>query len=321
MTPSEWLPADDEAIAELRAKGSCTPYEKEYIRRDGTRVPVLLADTMLPGPDEQIAAFVLDITERRRAEEEVRRLNEQLEARVEQRTKELQAANQELESFSYSVSHDLRAPLRHISGYVDLLREQAEPVLDPTALRYLQTVSSSAVEMGRLIDDLLAYSRNGRQELRRERVAMDALVREVMEVSQQEAVGREVVWQLAPLPVVQADRDLIRLVLTNLLGNALKYSRTRAPAVIEVGCRLEGGEAIFFVRDNGVGFEMKYVDKLFGVFQRLHSAAEFGGTGIGLANVRRMISRHGGRTWAEGAVGQGATFYFSLPVETGEVVS
>jgi signal transduction histidine kinase len=225
----------------------------------------------------------------------------------------LQEANKELESFSYSVSHDLRAPLRHVQGYVTMLQGATAGQLSEKSQRYLQVINEASVEMGQLIDDLLDFSRMGRTELRATRVALDEIVRESMDRLEMAMKGRNIKWTIAPLPVVTGDPSMLRQVMANLLSNAVKYSRQRDPAEIEIGSAgMEDGRAIIFVRDNGAGFDMNYADKLFGVFQRLHGADEFEGTGIGLATVRRIISRHAGRVWAEGETDRGATFYFTL---------
>jgi signal transduction histidine kinase len=269
--------------------------------------------------------------ERNRVEAEIRTLNAELEQRVQDRTARLEAANKELDAFSYSVSHDLRAPLRHVQGYVDMLGREAEDRLSENGRRYMKTIEDASREMGVLIDDLLAFSRTGRAQMAETTVSLNGLVQESIQSLEMATRGRNIVWTIPPLPTVQGDPAMLKLVLANLLGNAVKFTRPRDPAVIEVGmmneeCRMKNEDTLpdsafciphstFFVRDNGVGFDPQYVHKLFGVFQRLHRADEFEGTGIGLANVRRIIARHGGRTWAEGAVDKGATFYFTLRVK------
>ncbi len=238
----------------------------------------------------------------------------QLEGMLRHDAQELTALNEELEAFSYSVSHDLRAPLRHISGFADLLRQQLGGQLDEKARRYLSVIGESSHHMGVLIDELLAFARVGRAELQRSQVDLAALVQTVIRNLHASVEGRDVEWQIGALPEVQADAGLLRQVWTNLIDNALKYTRARPRAVIEIGSKAQEGELLFYVRDNGVGFDPQYAGKLFGVFQRLHQTEEFEGTGIGLANVRRVIQKHGGRTWAEGQVDAGATFYFTLPL-------
>jgi len=237
-----------------------------------------------------------------------------INAELKQKAADLEAANKELESFSYSVSHDLRAPLRHISGFVELLQKETWEHMDEKNRRYLTTIAGSARRMGLLIDDLLAFSRIGRSEMVMRTVNTEKLVRQALRELGPEISGREIVWEIASLPEVYGDPSLLKLVLVNLIANAVKFTGTREKAVIEIGCTQKDAEHVFFIKDNGVGFDMKYSDKLFGVFQRLHRSEEFEGTGIGLANVRRIISRHGGRTWAEGALDKGATFYFTFPV-------
>lgn len=243
----------------------------------------------------------------------IEQLNTDLERRVKERTAQLEAINKELESFSYSVSHDLRMPLRHIDGYIELLTGEAGGKLTAEAQRYLQVVTDASRKMGQLIDDLLAFSRMGRIEMVESSVVLDALVQETIQAMAPDVRQRNIVWVVPSLPVVRGDPAMLKQVFANLLGNAVKYTGPRETAQIEVGCMgEEEGRLIFFVRDNGVGFEMKYADKLFGVFQRMHRADQFEGTGIGLANVRRIIARHGGRVWAEAALDRGAVFYFTL---------
>ena len=248
-------------------------------------------------------------------------MNATLERRVKDRTAELEAVNRELEAFSYSVSHDLRAPLRHVDGFIKLLRKHLSAQLDEKATRFFDNIQESASQMGQLIDGLLSFSRMGRADLCRVPVDLKALANEVIRDLSTETTNRSLRWNIGSLPEVEADPVLMRQVLANLFSNAIKYSRTREDAQIEFGCHSSTpDENIFFVRDNGVGFDMKYAKKLFGIFQRLHHADEFEGTGIGLANVQRIITRHGGRVWAEAEVDRGATFFFSVPKNTHEQI-
>jgi PAS domain S-box-containing protein len=270
------------------------------------------------GAVQSLLGITRDITGRKDIAALNHQLTMQLEARVVERTGELQQVNKELEAFSYSVSHDLRAPLRQITGFVKLLQKDAGPALTEKSLRFLTTVSESAQRMGNLIDDLLAFSQIGRATLQKTVVHLHELTLEAVADFQPEIKAREVKWIIEPLPLVWADRSLLRMVLVNLVSNALKFTSARPAAQIEIGCAPGGpAETVIFIRDNGAGFNPKYIDKLFGVFQRLHSQAEFEGTGIGLANVQRIINRHGGRVWADGVEDGGATFYFSLPKQPG----
>ncbi|HXI41015.1 MAG TPA: ATP-binding protein [Bryobacteraceae bacterium] len=237
---------------------------------------------------------------------------EELEQRVTQRTAELDATNKELEAFTYSVAHDLRAPLRHIQGFSNLLVESFGPQLEPEAKKHLQRIGEGTQQMGRLIDDLLSLARIGRQEPRLQATGLNSLVQEVLRDLKTETEGRDIQWQVGDLPFVDCDPGLMKQVFYNLLSNAAKYTRPRKPAVIDIGQVSWEGQLVNFVRDNGVGFNMKYADKLFGVFQRLHRKEDFEGTGVGLATVQRIIHKHGGRIWAEAEIDKGATFFFSL---------
>jgi K+-sensing histidine kinase KdpD len=250
-----------------------------------------------------------EVEQRAQREDEIRSLNQELAKRAA----ELDTTNKDLESFAYSVSHDLRAPLRHQIGYSELLQKHASSLLDDKSRRYIQTILESAKRMGNLIDDLLAFSRVGRAETKKMLVSLEQLVKEVVAELGQETKGRDIEWKIAALPVCYGDRSLLKLVVVNLVSNAVKFTRMRPRAEIEIGCVDRKNEVEMFVRDNGVGFDMQYVNKLFGVFQRLHLAEQFEGTGIGLATVQRIIHRHGGKVRAEGAADQGASFYFSLP--------
>lgn len=339
LTPPEYRKRDEEAIAELKATGVMkTSFEKEYIRKDGRRAPVEVAGAMIDKERVNGVAFVLDITGRKRAETQVRQLNAELEYRVVERTAQLEAANKEMESFSYSVSHDLRAPLRTIDGYAAILLEDYASGLDAEGKRVCDVIREGTRKMGALIDALLSFSRFGRAEILSLPVDMETMARSTfLEVTTPLSRGR-INFHVDPLPPAVGDSVLIRQVWTNLLSNAVKFSSKKDRAVIEVGCAAvdESGvvsadsvspnpgagrpqppitrkpETVFFIRDNGVGFNMQFADKLFGVFHRLPGANEFEGTGVGLAIVHRIIQRHGGRLWADAEAGKGATFYFTL---------
>src|SRR5260370_25727518 len=239
-------------------------------------------------------------------------MNVELEQRVQDRTAALTAANKELEAFTYSVAHDLRAPLRHIDAFTRILKEDFNNVLPAEAQHYLENISHGSRNMSRLVDDLLNLARVGRQEIKRLPTPLGGLVEEVLAGLKDETEGRVIEWRVAPLPTIECDPGLMKQVFANLLSNAVKYTRPRPVAVIEVGEAPMNGAAALFVRDNGVGFNMKYVDKLFGVFSRLHRAEDFEGTGVGLATGQRIIRKHGGKIGAEGAVGEVAVFYFAL---------
>ncbi len=318
LVPPELHEEESAILARLAGGGGVQLSETVRIRKDGTHVQISATMSPLKDADGRVlgdSQIARDITERKIAEQKIRSLNAELEQRVVERTRSLEAANRELESFSYSVSHDLRAPLRHIDGYAQMLSEHVGDALGEKPRRYLRTIVDTVEEMGLLIDNLLEFSRMGRAELQRGTVALDALMDETLAGLGDGMKGRNIVWKRHPLPTVQGDAALLKQVLVNLASNALKYSRARDPAIIEIGSNAgTNGEIVVYVRDNGAGFDMKYATKLFGVFQRLHRADEFEGTGIGLANVRRIIQRHGGRVWADASPGVGATFYFTLPL-------
>ncbi len=283
-------------------------FDNRYLCKDGTYK--WISWNSFPNVEDQLMfAIARDVTSERQAEAEIKGLND----RLEQRARELEATNQELEAFSYSVSHDLRAPLRHINGFLELFQKSAGEGLREDAQRYLGIIKDSARQMGVLIDDLLAFSRIGRAPLSTGPVSLSAVAGEAISDLAHMASGRDVQWIVKDLPEVQGDRSLLKQVFANLLDNALKYTRPRDTAIIEVSSEKRDDTVVIQVRDNGVGFDPRGAEKLFGVFQRLHSVAEFEGTGIGLANVRRIVSRHGGQTWAESEPGKGSTFSFSLP--------
>jgi PAS domain S-box-containing protein len=305
-----------ERAQEANAAGGHATYEVVHVRKDGTQFPVLKDLTLMRDPagvPVAALAFVVDLTNQKRAEKDLAQLNAQLELRVRQRTAELEAANKELEAFAYSVSHDLTAPLRGIDGWSLALVEDYGDQLDPSARLYLDQVRSEAQRMGRLIGDLLQLSRIGRLPMHMEEVDLTGLAQLVAGRLDRKGTSSNIQFSIAPGLRCSGDPSLLEIALTNLLENAAKYSGTRAQARIEVDSTETGGERVFFVKDNGVGFDMAYAGKLFTAFQRLHRPSDFPGTGIGLATVHRIIQRHGGRIWGEAAPDKGATFFFVLP--------
>lgn len=288
--------------------------ELEVYTKSGAKKNVNYNRVMIQIDEKDYLAYLMtDITERKQYEKRILSINNELEAKVKKRTAELEASNKELEAFSYSVSHDLRAPLRHINGYVDLLNEKFKTELPEKAQHYLNVISKASKQMGVLIDELLLYSRTGRQELNRSDVNVNELINDILEKFHFELQTRKVEWDIVLMPNIYADYILLKQVWGNLIDNALKYSRNNEITRISIGYHEDTEKYTFFIKDNGVGFNMKYAGKLFGVFQRLHSQTEFQGTGIGLATVQRIIHKHNGKVWCEAELDQGAQFYFTIP--------
>jgi PAS domain S-box-containing protein len=316
LLPLDRANEESDILARIARGDRLTRFETVRVRKDGKRVDI--SETISPVEDCNgaivgVATIARDITQRKAYELEILKLNDELEERVTLRTAQLEAVNKELETFSYSVSHDLRAPLRHISGFSELLVEEFGATLAPAAQKYVERIQAGTQQMGVLVDELLNLARLGRHALRLQPTTLNPIVAEMLAILQPQSEGRQVEWVIADLPAVQCDPVLVKQIFQNLLSNALKFTRPRARAVIEVNYKKQAdGQVAFMIRDNGVGFDMKYAGKLFGVFQRLHRAEDFEGTGIGLATVQRISQKHGGRVWAEGKLDKGATFYFTL---------
>jgi PAS domain S-box-containing protein len=297
-------------IKECMEKGVSSHMENEFTFPDGSSGFFELSIQKVP---EGVFILSIDISERKKVEKELKQLTEDLEKKVDERTTQLKAVNAELESFSYSVSHDLRAPLRAIDGYSKILEEDYSEKLDEEGHRIIKVITSNTRQMGQLIEDLLTFSRVGKQDFIKVDLDMDALVKMVIEDQKIKNPGRNINFNVKELGHAQGDHSMMKLVMTNLLSNAIKYSSKKENTEIEIGSYSENDKVVYYIKDNGAGFDMAYYDKLFGVFQRLHHQKDFEGTGVGLALVQRVIFKHGGKVWAEGKENEGATFYFSLP--------
>jgi PAS domain S-box-containing protein len=318
LIPAGRQEEEREILGKVRRGESVQHFETVRQTKDGRLIDISVTTSPIKDSTGKVVGaskVAREITERIRADAEIRQLNAELEARVAKRTAELEAANKELEAFSYSVSHDLRAPLRAVNGFAGIVLEDFGPQLPKEGRDYLERIRNGGQRMGELIDDLLAFSQLSRQPVNRQRVNFAKIVRDALEELKPQQDGRQIEVRIGELPSCNADPVLLKQVWVNLLSNAIKYTRDRRPAIVETGCALEKGEQVYFVRDNGVGFDMQYANKLFGVFQRLHRADEFEGTGVGLAIVQRIVHRHGGRVRAEARPDKGATFYFTIEGE------
>jgi PAS domain S-box-containing protein len=322
LIPADRQEEENQILGKIKQGESVLHFETRRQTKDGRQIDVSVTASPINDAGGRVigvSKVARDVTERKQAEnqlkvsfKEIEDLKAELEERVVKRTAELEAANKELEAFSYSVSHDLRAPLRAVNGFAAIVLEDYGPQLPEEGRRYLERIRNGGQRMGVLMDDLLAFSHLSRQSVNRRRVDSSKLVRETLEELKPQWEGRRIELRLGELPPCQADPVLLKQVWVNLLSNAIKYSRGREPAIIEIGCLPEPGATVYFVRDNGAGFDMQYANKLFGVFQRLHRADQFEGTGVGLAIVQRIVQRHGGRVWAEAQLNQGAAFYFTI---------
>jgi PAS domain S-box-containing protein len=312
INPPEAAQIRQEILNELRDTSHAT-FEIIHLKKSGEKIPVEISTHHFTLRDQPVfLSVVRDISRRKRAEEEIRNLNEELEIRVEERTAELAALNRELESFSYSVSHDLRAPLRAIKGFSQILSEEYAANLEEEAQQYHQRIQTAVGQMDRLIEDILNLSKLGRQDLAKEEFEISLVAQRISHQFEMAEGDRQIDFQISKCPPVVADQALVEVLLHNLVSNAIKFTKDKEKAVIVFGCEIIDGEEVFFVKDNGVGFDMEYSEKIFQPFQRLHNNEQYQGTGIGLALVQQIVQRHGGNVWVEAAIDQGATFFFTL---------